>query len=178
MILTRFVLRLAVINTPQMTYVQVIPANTKGAIGALESASKEEGLNHFVYTSSAAAVAFPPPDTEFEVNEDTWNEESVQLAWNYEPGAFTRALHVYAASKVEAEKAVLNYTTERNPHFGINTVIPNGNFGPLFDPANQMRSSGALIPELYLRGWDGLGIFKDLPPRGLPYGVYLQLEVR
>lgn len=65
----------------------------------------------------------------YDIKEDTWNEESVKLA--YTPGEDpTKPLHIYAASKILGEQAAWKFVKDEKPGFVLNTILPNANFGP------------------------------------------------
>lgn len=73
-------------------------------------------MKRFVFTSSSTAATMPKPGKKFTVYKDTWNDESVRLAKQDKPDAFT----VYAASKTEGEKHVWNWVEENKPSFVVN----------------------------------------------------------
>src|SRR2546421_137095 len=76
------------------------------AVNALKAASKEPSVKSFVYTSSSTAAAMPKPNLEFSIDENTWNEETINAAWAPPPYAEERKWLVYAASKAQAEQEV------------------------------------------------------------------------
>ncbi|KAL6408913.1 NAD-dependent epimerase/dehydratase [Ilyonectria robusta] len=58
-------------------------------------------------------------------------------------------MSVYAASKVEAERALFTYAEEKKPHFAVKSIVLGVNFGKVLDwsiPA----SSGDFVKELLL----------------------------
>lgn len=128
----------------------VIPAAKANIVNMLETAAKEESVKAVTYCSSQAAVFFNILNKPYTVSEDTWNDEAVELAWR--PGPYDqdpqRAGQVYAASKVEAEKAALEWVKENKPHFAYNAVLPNCNFGEVLSVKNQGFRSSILL--LYL----------------------------
>ncbi|TEA14607.1 Aldehyde reductase 2 [Colletotrichum sidae] len=86
----------------------VIPSSIAGVMNALRAANKSPSVKRFVLTSSSVAAALPKPDGKrFDVTADSWNIESVAIAWG-EPHPY-QAWHVYAASKSEAERAVWKF---------------------------------------------------------------------
>ncbi|OJD33154.1 aldehyde reductase ii [Diplodia corticola] len=123
----------------------VVAAVVRGAVGALGSAAREwEGRGKgkcFVYTSSSLA-AYTPGVEGGRVDGETWNGGAVGRAYaaggeGEEEDVAARAMDVYAASKVEAERAVWAWVADNGPAFRVNAVLPNVNFGRSLDPANQ-----------------------------------------
>ena len=97
------------------------------------------------------------------IDEDTWNEESLQKA--YEEGP-EKGMHVYCASKALAEQIVWKFRQEHNLHFVTNTVVPNMNFGLILAPEKpRPLSTGGLVPAILNGGLDAIGPAKTMPPR-------------
>lgn len=71
-------------------------------------------------------------DKIFTVTQESWFNEAVELAWAPPPYAPQRALYAYAASKVQAEKGLLEFVRSERPGFVLNTgmyvcmVVRNG----------------------------------------------------
>jgi nucleoside-diphosphate-sugar epimerase len=42
-----------------------------------------------------------------------------------------RVWAVYGASKTQGEQAAWQFVKDNNPHFTVNTVLPNANLGPV-----------------------------------------------
>lgn len=108
----------------------VIPPSIAGAVNILTSAAKEPSVKRVAYTSSSVANTFPTPNTVFEITADTWNDAASSAAWAPPPYNMDRALAVYSASKVEAERACWKWVEEKKPGFAFSSVLPSGNFGP------------------------------------------------
>lgn len=120
----------------------VIPPTIASTVGILKSAAKEPSVKRVVYTSSSTAQAFPTPNTAFEITPETWNEAASKLAWAPAPYTPDRALPVYAASKVEAERAAWKFVEEDKPGFEFSTVLPAGNFGPALHEGQSSPTLG------------------------------------
>jgi hypothetical protein len=61
---------------------------------------------------------------------ESWNETAVKIAWDATISeASVKSPNVYAASKVESEKAAWKWVAENQPRFTFNTVLPNMNVG-------------------------------------------------
>ena len=130
---------------------------------ALEACEREPSIRHFIYTSSSGACLYPRPNTAVTVKKDTWNEESIRLAHQAGP---EQSMHVYCASKVLAEQAVWKFERERNPHFTINTVVPNMNWGSILAPGTAASdSTGGLVPAIVRGGLKAIGGAQSMPPR-------------
>ncbi|KAF7957342.1 hypothetical protein EAE96_002928 [Botrytis aclada] len=138
----------------------VIPECLAGVNNILESAAAEPSVKRFVITSSSAAASLPKPNKEFYIDENTWNDEAVEEAHAPPPYEPSRTWSVYAASKVESERALWNFVKEKNPGFVANAVLPDTNIGLVLDPSQG--STGQMVRQLYLG--DNSAI-KDLPPQ-------------
>ncbi|KAK2684760.1 hypothetical protein QWA68_016290 [Fusarium oxysporum] len=128
----------------------VIPQAVSFAQNALKSAYKERSVKRFVFTSSSlAAISSALGVPGVEVTENSWNDFAVKAAWAPPPRTQERGGIVYAASKIEAEKAVWKYhqeNRERRPDLVVNTVLPSFNFGKSLDPVNQGFPSTSALP--------------------------------
>ncbi|KAL1985643.1 hypothetical protein VTN96DRAFT_7510 [Rasamsonia emersonii] len=112
----------------------VIPAAVNLTVNALKAASKQPSIKRVVLTSSSSAVLIPKPNQEVVVDEKTWNDSAVSAAWDESTPADARRYIVYAASKVEAERAAWKWVETHKPGFVLNAVIPNFNSGPILHP--------------------------------------------
>jgi len=121
----------------------VIPEVIAGIDGILESATHEPMIKRFVFTSSSTAATNPKPNTKFNIDANTWNNETVERAWAPPPYEKARRWDVYGASKTQAEQALWKFMDEKKPHFEANAVLPNANFGPILSPQNQKDASTA-----------------------------------
>ncbi|KAL1966625.1 hypothetical protein VTN77DRAFT_4036 [Rasamsonia byssochlamydoides] len=118
----------------------VIPSAVKLTLNALQAAAKQPSIKRFVLTSSSTAALVPKPNQEgVVVEKDTWNDEAVAAAWDEATPAEARPYVVYAASKVEAEKAAWKWVETHKPGFVLNAVLPNFNSGPILHP--EIRGS-------------------------------------
>ena len=126
----------------------VIPQTIAGVLNALTAAAKRPSVKRFVYTSSCAAITLPRTNLEMESDGITWNDKVVPMAWAPPPYDRSRAYIVYAASKTQAERGAWEFVRKTKPGFVFNTVLPNGVFGEILDPAHQHGSTGRLIRQL------------------------------
>ena len=81
-------------------------------------------------------------NTKYHIDQNVWNEISPKehgRPKDFDPA--TRPAHIYAASKVEGERAAWNFVEEEKPQFVLNTVCPNFNMGEILD-------KGKLAPPL------------------------------
>ncbi|KAF5557312.1 aldehyde reductase 2 [Fusarium phyllophilum] len=116
----------------------VVPQTVAGVTSVLESASKESSVTRFVFTSSIVAAVFPTADQDGVVDRNSWNEFAVKEAWAPPPYEPSRAMLVYAASKVAAEQVLWKYVDENKPHFVTNVVSPSGILG---EPLHERHAS-------------------------------------
>lgn len=126
-----------------------IPQSVNMALSALKTSSAA-GLKRFVYTSSSFAVTQPKPSIAFSVSESTFNEDAVRAV--AEKGQGAGGATVYAASKVEVERAMQKWKDETKADIVINCVNPNGNLGPVPQPQHQgYPSTAGWVKNI----WDG-----------------------
>ncbi|KAF5024498.1 hypothetical protein F66182_3438 [Fusarium sp. NRRL 66182] len=135
---------------------KVIPDAINFAVNALKAAYAEPSVKRFVFTSSSsAAVVSIPGVPGVAVNEDSWSEGIVKVAWADPPYTSERAGAVYAASKTQSEQAIWKYHKEHRderPDLVVNTVLPNYNWGKSIDPINQGFPSSSAFPVLLYQG--------------------------
>ncbi|ORY10391.1 dihydroflavonol-4-reductase [Clohesyomyces aquaticus] len=118
---------------------EAIPIAVKGGLNALKAAAKNPSIKRFVYTSSSIATTFPRPDTDYTIDETSYNEEAVVKGWNHpkdEP-EHSKGLYIYAAIKTETEKAMWKWIKEEKPGFVFNSILPNCNFSRVLVPEKQ-----------------------------------------
>ncbi|KAJ4004010.1 hypothetical protein NW766_011866 [Fusarium irregulare] len=112
----------------------VVPQTVAGVTSILKSASSEASVTRFAFTSSIAATVSLTPDQDGVIDRNSWNELAVKMAWSPPPYEASRAMLVYAASKVAAEQALWKYVADNKPRFVTNVVSPSGILGePLHD---------------------------------------------
>ncbi|KAK1673867.1 NAD dependent epimerase/dehydratase [Colletotrichum godetiae] len=146
----------------------VIPRSITVALNALRAANKATSVKRFIFTSSSVAAALPQPEKKgIEVTSDSWNTESVEIAWREAPYHPQRAWHIYAASKVEAEMAVWKFYHEnirRRYDLIVSSVLPGTNFGRALDATNQGHSSTSSFIESL---WNGTHVDRlaSIPPQ-------------
>lgn len=148
-----------------------VPLAVSGALNALRASAKEPNMKRFVYTSSSWAVSLPKPGKKFTVTQETFNEEAVRRIQEPNPDGPT----VYAASKVEAERAIFRWVKENDSTLVINTrkyplpqnrinstdeddsVQPNANIGPMISSVHQgYPTSARWVKALWDLDYDSL----------------------
>ncbi|GAB7355462.1 hypothetical protein MBLNU459_g5964t1 [Dothideomycetes sp. NU459] len=142
----------------------VIPGVLSGIRHTLEAADNEPAIKRFVFTSSSTAATNPLPDKEFDIREDAWNQFAIDKAWA--PSSYDepdREWNVYGASKTHAEQELWKFAKEKKPHFEVNTILPNANFGTILDPKNQDASTAGWIRQVYTQGITP--ILESVPPQ-------------
>ncbi|PNP77063.1 hypothetical protein FNYG_09676 [Fusarium nygamai] len=134
----------------------VIPAVIDFAVAAIKAAYAEPSVKRFVFTSSSSAAVVSQRDVPgVKVTEESWSEGAIKKAWADPPYTPDRRGAVYAASKAQAEQAIWKYHKEHHsekPELVVNTVLPNFNWGPSIDPANQGYPSSSGLPVLLFKG--------------------------
>jgi len=84
---------------------EVVDPTVNATLSLLRSAAAEPSVKSVVLTSSSSAAIWPKTNVEFDIGEDSWNEESVKNAYNMPDDNPFKAWHVYGASKTLGEKA-------------------------------------------------------------------------
>ena len=129
----------------------VIPPVIAGVQNALKAAASTPSVKRFVLTSSADACAAVRGDTEYHIDQNSWNEVAPQaMAKLDEYPAAARAGLVYSASKTQGEQAAWKFMETEKPSFVLNTVVPNFNVGELIDKS-QYGTTAGLVRGL----WEG-----------------------
>ncbi|SMR46284.1 unnamed protein product [Zymoseptoria tritici ST99CH_1A5] len=125
---------------------KVVKSTVAGVNSILRSAAKEKSVKRFVLTSSSTAALLPHPGKEVTISKDDWDQEALDIAWSPPPYEDDRAFPVYAASKVEGEKALWRFMEEEKPGFVANAVLPNYNMGRVLGSAG---ATGSGVPDLF-----------------------------
>ncbi|KAK4069893.1 uncharacterized protein Triagg1_6688 [Trichoderma aggressivum f. europaeum] len=142
---------------------KVIPAVRAGLINALKAASSQESVKRFVLTSSSTAAIIPEPNKKgVVVDENTWNDDTVALAWSGKAPESAQGYTTYAASKTEAERAAWKWVEENKPGFVLNTILPNCNFGRILIPEHMHGSTMGFVRNFFKGNYSALGL---LPPQ-------------
>ena len=92
----------------------------KAGLNGLKACAKVPSCKGFVFTSSSLAATFPHPNVEFSIDENTYNDEALEIL-EKEPGK--PGLFVYAAMKTETEKAMMKWMENNQPSFVFNRVV-------------------------------------------------------
>jgi nucleoside-diphosphate-sugar epimerase len=100
----------------------VIPQNASAAVNALKAAAKQSSVLRFVQNSSLGAAFMPNSDPSIRLDSNSWNNDTVQLAWAPTPYDWSRTGVIYMASKVEAEKALWKFVEEEKPSYAVKSV--------------------------------------------------------
>lgn len=99
----------------------VLKTAVEGTMRVLESSAKESSIRSFVLMSSIAAISGPKSDGHV-FTESDWNTVSEALVASQ--GGDAPGLHIYAASKVAAERALWKFRDERKPGFTMTAINP------------------------------------------------------
>lgn len=140
---------------------QVISPMVDLARAVLETAVETPTVRRVVFTSSAATL--PRLHEPVHITPSSWaSDDVVRMAWSCPPhdqgaasspttekdnsNATTRALIIYAASKIEAERACWAFMTEEEPKgFVLNTVVPMTCLGAFVHPRLVSSMNGMLL---------------------------------
>ncbi|KAK5674433.1 hypothetical protein LTS10_012821 [Elasticomyces elasticus] len=126
---------------------KVIPYVVAATEAILEAASSVTSVKRVVLTSSSAAAVLPQPGKgRLVMNQDTWNDASIQAAWDESISAEIRGFMVYAASKTEGERAAFDWVKRNKPGFILNSVLPDYTIGEVLHPS--IGSTGYLTAQL------------------------------
>ncbi|GAA5821080.1 hypothetical protein JCM11251_001953 [Rhodosporidiobolus azoricus] len=112
---------------------------------ALEAAAKEPSVKRVVLTSSVVAARNDLREQDGFVGQDSWNDESVELAKEDGP---MQPFHVYMASKAVGEKAAWEWVEQHKPSYEFYTVNPCFVVGKVLD-ASQSGSTSGWVRDLY-----------------------------
>lgn len=153
------VIHVAVISAFDADPNVAIPATVEAALTVCRSAAREPSVKRFVFTSTFWAATFPTPGvTETITNLDTWNEAALQVAWAPPPYEASRAMPVYCAAKVEAEKAVWKFVKDEKPSWVVNSVSPCVIMGDIRSDQHLRSVPPQLLEQLYLGNTAALSI--------------------
>ncbi|KAF2814725.1 NAD(P)-binding protein [Mytilinidion resinicola] len=137
-----------------------------GTINALEAASNEASIKRVVLTSSSTAASNPQPNKVVNVDTNSWNEDALKAAWAPPPyEGQQRVVEVYAASKMEGEKAAWEFMRETKPSFVLNAVLPNMNFGNIVSVEHQGYPTSASLVKALWAGGEGAGFLVGIDPQ-------------
>ncbi|KAK8054789.1 NAD(P)-binding protein [Apiospora rasikravindrae] len=121
---------------------KVIPPVVETVTSLLQSASLVSSVKRFVYTSSIGAAYSPQVGIPATLTSDSWNYAAVEAAWAPPPYTPDRGGKVYAASKVEAERAMFQFVDETQPGFTVTSVDPFFILGPVLHKRHLQGSAG------------------------------------
>ncbi|KAH7010492.1 hypothetical protein EDB80DRAFT_763398 [Ilyonectria destructans] len=139
---------------------QVIPQAVEIILGLLRAAAREPSVKRFVYTSSIGAVYSPKGGVSVTLTQDSWNDAALDAAWAPPPYEPQRAPKVYAASKVEAERAMFKFIQDENPGFTATAVNPFFVIGPALHK-HHLKGTGGWVRNIYS---GELGLLVVAPP--------------
>ncbi|KAK4069195.1 hypothetical protein Trihar35433_5774 [Trichoderma harzianum] len=131
---------------------RVIPTVKNGTIHALQAAS-QSSVKRFVLTSSSVAAIIPETNKKgITIDESTWNDAVIELAWSGMAPENAKGYIVYSASKTEGERTAWDWVKENKPSFTLNTILPNCNaiWSPFSTPAYARLNDGLrILPPQY-----------------------------
>ncbi|KAF7370344.1 NAD(P)-binding protein [Mycena sanguinolenta] len=117
----------------------------------MKAAAKAPSVNSFILTSSRVAVFVPDYDQpDISPKVDQWADHMVTAAKQTPDDHPTKPVLVYAASKVESERAAFEFYNSARPSYAFNTVLPDLVFGPVFNPTPGMYTTHSFLNSLFL----------------------------
>ncbi|KAH8892388.1 putative aldehyde reductase 2 [Thozetella sp. PMI_491] len=140
---------------------EVIPPAVDMILGLLRAVSQEPSVKRFVHTSSIGAIYSPKGGVPAVLTKDSWNDAALTKAWAPPPYDPQRAPYVYAASKVETERALFRFIADNNIGFTAATVNPFFVIGPVLHKRYLGQSTAGWIHNTF-NGEPGL--FARIPP--------------
>ncbi|KAG2180186.1 hypothetical protein INT43_003975 [Umbelopsis isabellina] len=128
-----------------------------GTLSILNSALRYgKSVKHVVVTSSSASVVRGNSAPEYAHTEEDWNTDASEMMKQLlEKKQPVPHMVGYAASKVEAERALWKFREEAKPHFYISTVLPTFVIGEILPPPGKgkpeeiISSSSKLVLDYY-----------------------------
>lgn len=151
---------------------KVIPEAVAGVLGVLRAAAREPSVKRFVYTSSIGAVYSPKGGVPVTLTQDSWNDAALEAAWAPPPYEPQRAPKVYAASKVEAERATFKFIEDENPGFTATAVNPFFVIGPALHK-RHLKGTAGWVRNIYS---GELGLLAVAPPGEFSLPVIAQAK--
>lgn len=115
----------------------VIKGTIAGLHNILQAAAASPTVVRFVITSSRIAVFHPRPDDDYRVDNDSYLDAFVKMAYDAPADDPARPVLSYTAGKVEGEKAAWQWVKEHKPNFVLNTVLPDLVFGEIINPRSR-----------------------------------------
>ncbi|KAF2828748.1 NAD(P)-binding protein [Ophiobolus disseminans] len=140
-----------------------IPQAVAETLAVLKAAASEPSVKAVVLTSSSMAAVAPGAKPPGPIPAWAYNEEYISLAWD---PAFThpaKYFFVYGAAKAQAEKAAWQFVKDENPHYVLNTILPNANFGPSLVYTHQGHPSTASWAKALFDG--DVDTIANIPPQ-------------
>lgn len=122
----------------------VVPPTVESMITVLKAAAAIPTIKRVVLTSSSIAAFKPAPNKVMIVDQTFWNEEDLAEAWKPPPYTESRAFSVYAAAKIESERAAWKFVSENETPYTMNAVLPTFTFGLILGKLQSGSTAGAI----------------------------------
>ncbi|GAA5823840.1 hypothetical protein JCM5353_006375 [Sporobolomyces roseus] len=132
-------------------YDLVINGLVKSTLNALRAAAATPSIKRVVLTSSYISAAMPQTGQDgSKFDENSWNDQIVEMAKSTPEGHPARGFFIYMASKVLGEKAAWDFVIKEKPSFAFNAVLPGFCIGELFDSEKQAGSTSGITRDIFL----------------------------
>ena len=117
---------------------EIIPRAVEICLVPLRAASRVPSVKAVTMTSSSWAVETPLTDVVTKLDESSWNESAVRLAYDESyTDAARKGPSVYMATSVKTEQAAWAYVNEHHPHYRFNTILVSAVFGRIVSFEHQ-----------------------------------------
>ncbi|KAJ6466835.1 hypothetical protein C8R45DRAFT_1106261 [Mycena sanguinolenta] len=132
-------------------YEDVVGGVVQSTLILMKAAAKVPSVKSFVLASSRIAI-FTPSYEQPEISPrlDEWNDQLITVAKQAPEDQPFKTVLVYAASKVEGERAAFAYYNSVHPSYTFDTILPDMVLGPVFNPTPGYYSSHSNLNALFL----------------------------
>ncbi|KAJ6466833.1 hypothetical protein C8R45DRAFT_1219191 [Mycena sanguinolenta] len=145
------ILHIATDSSFSTAYEVVVAGVVQSTLALMKAAAKVPSVKSFVLTSSRIAVfAASYEDRDISPKLNQWGDHFITVAKQAPEDDPMKPVFVYAASKVEGERAAFDYYNSVHPSYSFNTVLPDIVFGHVFNPTPGHYSSHSDLNALFL----------------------------
>ncbi|KAF8169968.1 hypothetical protein K438DRAFT_1941163 [Mycena galopus ATCC 62051] len=165
------ILHIATDTTMSTSYDVVVKNAVESTVGIMKAAANVPSIKSVVFASSRItifAADYEQPDISPKLTE--WNDHFVTMAKEAPEDHPMKSILVYAASKLQGERAAWEYHNSACPSYVFNTILPDLVIGPIFNPTPGYYSTHTGFNEVFLSNHDPF-ILKFVNPATLAVDV-------